>query len=215
MPATGNLNRRGGVWFGETATTPLMTNGGTVMNARILTAPIALAAGIGLSTTASAAPAETTAREPAFVTSAVVSDSLRGIPGNQHQVLIDKSHRNEIGGWVRSWSCPPGATVSMSWVSSRCDHRLTQDLRPRWGTDPEVRLSSTTRSARIAATRLVGVNRDTGYRRTVPVVLSVVARPDAQLIQEADARFWDPSRAWGYVGTRPYWDPTGAWVGYR
>lgn len=182
---------------------------------RKLTAPVTFAIGVGLSTTAVAAPTSSAAdREPAYVTSSVMSGALQGVPGNRHQVLVDKSHRAEVGGWIRSWSCPDGATVTMSWVSSRCDHRLTQDLRPKWGTDPAEWLSSTTRSATLHARDLVGVNRSTGHVRRIPASLTFVAASDARRVTEAGATFWSPTRAWGSIGMEGYWD-TGAWVGQR
>lgn len=188
------------------------------MRAHILTTSIAAAAAtLALAApAASAAPtgeATTSARTPAYVTSAVVSGTIEGVPGNRHQVVVDRSHRAQPGGWIRSFSCPEGATVTMSWASSRCTHRLTQDLRLRSGTTATERLSSTTRSVTVSAA-MVGVNRDNGYKRSLPLSLSVVAAKDADVVEEAGARFWDPSTARGTIGGASYRD-AGAWVGYR
>ena len=182
------------------------------MTTTTTTAVLALALGLALAPAASAGSSGAADRQPAFLTSAVVSGSIAGAPGNRHQVVIDKSHNTEVTGWIRSWTCPEDASVSLGWASARCTHRLTQSLRPRWGTSATVRLSSTTRSARVAAPDLVGVNRATGYARKVPVSLTIVAADGAELTGEAGARFWNPSRAWGSVGGASYWD-SNAWVG--
>lgn len=46
------------------------------------------------------------------------------IRGNRHQVRL-RTDNGIVSGYIRSWFCPTGASVSPTWVSSRCTHRQT------------------------------------------------------------------------------------------
>lgn len=181
------------------------------------TAPLGLALAALLvphTATAEPGPPNEPKLVPSYLTSTVVEGSLDGTPGNRHQIVVDRSQRDSVGGWVRSWTCPDDATVTMSWVSSRCDHRLTQTLRDQYGTSADEWLSSTGRSATVSAPNLVGVNRATGYVRRLPLELTFVAGQDATLTQEVNSYTYSPARVRGEIGGARYADSDG-YVGYR
>ena len=114
------------------------------------TAPLGVAlAALLVPQTATAEPGPPNEPEltPSYLTSTVVEGSLEGTPGNRHQIVVDRSQRDTVDGWVRSWSCPEGATVTMTWASSSCTYRLTQDLRSQYGTSELMRAGGSWPSA--------------------------------------------------------------------
>lgn len=148
----------------------------------ISAAGVAIALGIGVAP-ATATPQDATGRASGGTLLVhlydVVEGPMDGIPGNRHQVYV-LNNQQGTGGSIRSWTCPDGATVTQTWVSSRCTHRLTQDLRGQWGNPPQARISSTGRSGVIKGS-LVGVNRATGYTRSIATDLSFRAGSWARL----------------------------------
>lgn len=173
---------------------------------RLATAvPLALALTAPFAMTATA---DSTATPPSsdsllLGVSDVISGTVAGTPGNRHQFyLIDGVGGPD--GYLRSWSCPPGATVTTRWVSSSCDHRLTQDLRKRWGTNPSARISSTGRSGSHVAS-LTGVNRDSGYKRNLSSDLVAFAEKDAVAGASEGSWTWSQARVSGYLGGGRVW----------
>ncbi|OAB86634.1 hypothetical protein AWH69_09195 [Janibacter melonis] len=67
------------------------------------------------------------------------------IRGNRHQVRL-RTDNGVVSGFIRSWYCPTGASVSPRWASSRCTHRQTIWLKNLDG-HRVGRVSSTGRSA--------------------------------------------------------------------
>lgn len=161
---------------------PCTTMGGTMKTGLISAAGVALALGIGVAP-ATATPQDATGRASGGTLLVhlydVVEGPMDGIPGNRHQVYV-LSNQQGAGGSIRSWTCPDGATVTSKWVSSKCTHRVTQDLREKWGDPPQARISSTGRSGVIKGP-LVGVNRSTGYVRVLATDLTVRAGSSATL----------------------------------
>lgn len=66
------------------------------------------------------------------------------IRGNRHQVKF-RTDNGVVSGFIRSYYCPTGATVTPRWASSRCTHRQTIRLENYAG--PVGRVSPTTKSA--------------------------------------------------------------------
>lgn len=98
-------------------------------------------------------------------------------------------------------------TATPRWVSSKCVHRTTQDLRERWAHEPDTWISSTGRSAAIDIDDLVAVNRDTGYRRVIPTQLTF-HEESAQMEHLFSIFAWPSYRFHGTVGNTAVWTRT-------
>lgn len=138
----------------------------------------------------------------------VVDGTIAGTPGNRHQVYV-VANQGGVGGTVRSWTCPKGATVTQTWVSSTCTHRATQELREKWGSPTQARISSTGRSGVIRG-MLVGVNRSTGYTRALPTDLTARAGSSATLDRDPapngeGSATWSSAAFTGAVGGGSVW----------
>lgn len=89
-----------------------------------------LAAAVGcLAATALAVPAEAGTQgwpegKSRLQTKGMLLGSVEYERGNRHQVHLT-STSDEVSGFIRSWYCPSGVTVTPDWVSSRCTHRGT------------------------------------------------------------------------------------------
>lgn len=178
----------------------------TTRRLAVATLPVALALAASLTSTASAS---TTAVPPdhdslLFGFSDVLSGTVEGTPGNRHQLYLLDGHGGATG-YLRSWTCPDDATVTDTWASSRCTHRITQDVREQWGNPPYTWISSTGRSGRFVEAKLVGVNRDSGYRRVLSADLTFKA-PDGAVAQGADGHYrWSTMHVRGTFGGPTVW----------
>lgn len=192
---------------------------GTLMRTRRLalaTLPLAAALVTTLAGPASATSAAVTPPGPdslLFGFHDVLSGTVAGTPGNRHQLyLLDG--KGPATGYLRSWSCPPDATVTDSWVSSRCTHLLTQDLRPQVGNPPIARISATGRSGIFRTTKLVGTNRATGHRRAVTADLTFYAGAKADPLGADGHYAWSTADARGRLGGATVWLTGNAWFGW-
>ena len=98
-----------------------------------------MTAGLALAGPAQAAPAE---YPPTSHHKAALSEVVLGgawtvefgspIKGNRHQVRL-RTDNGKVSGFIRSFYCPSGATVSPRWASSRCTHRQTIYLKNQGG----------------------------------------------------------------------------------
>lgn len=90
----------------------------------------ALLAATAVTTPASAAPKPGTTGwggSGSVVSNAVIDGAVPFERGNKHQLRIS-STGSQVTGYVRSYFCPTGATVTDKWASSKCVHRGTARL---------------------------------------------------------------------------------------
>lgn len=95
----------------------------------VLASAATVAAGLTLATPATAST--TAGGYAGYVTSAsgVAVGKAEQFSGNRHQVVLDTVNGYVAnGGYIRSYYCPSGATISSSWASSKCTWRSTFTL---------------------------------------------------------------------------------------
>lgn len=178
----------------------------TTTTRRLAAVPLALGVALALAPAASASQAATPPSPSSllFGFSDVVAGTVPGTPGNQHQLYLLHG-RTGTSGYLRSWTCPEGVTVTNNTAPDSCTHRVTQDLRMQYGWSPIARISSTGKSGIFRTAHLVGVNRASGYRRSISTDLTFYASPGAS-VGGADGHYvWSSALFRGSLGEGRVW----------
>lgn len=152
------------------------------MRRTIATTAVTLAVTGLLALPASAAPTDDSG-DRYTQTFGVVEGSLSFTKGNRHQLVVKaatdpRTGDTEATGYLRSYYCPSGATITHRWASSACTWRSTHAVTA--AQDGFSRVSSTQLSARQGGEITLRSSAGSSYRLPVDLVLRQSSNPGGE-----------------------------------